>query len=51
MTHADRRRALIAHASLRPVGEPLLSLDRSGFYEGDLASAIDAGCTQLRQTS
>ena len=49
MTHADRRRAVIA--SLRPIGEPSLSLDRSGFYEGDLASAIDAACKQLRQTS
>ena len=51
MTHADRRRALIAHASLRPIGEPVVSLDLSGFYEGYLASAIDAGRKQLRQTS
>ena len=38
-------------ASLRPIGEPLVGLDRSGFYEGYLASAIDAARRHLRQTS
>jgi thioredoxin-related protein len=38
-------------ASLRPIGTPLVGLDRSGFYEGYLASAIDAARKQLRQTS
>ena len=38
-------------ASLRPIGEPLVGLDRSGFYEGYLASAIDAARKYLRQTS
>ena len=38
-------------ASLRPIGEPLVGLDRSGFYEGYLASAIDAARKHLRQTS
>lgn len=38
-------------ASLRPIGEPLVGLDRSGFYEGYLTSAIDAARKHLRQTS
>ena len=38
-------------SSLRPIGEPLVGLDRSGFYEGYLASAIDAAHKYLRQTS
>jgi len=38
-------------ASLRAIGEPLIGLDRSGFYEGYLASAIDAARKHLRQTS
>lgn len=38
-------------SSLRPIGQPLVGLDRSGFYEGYLASAIDAARAQLRQTS
>jgi thioredoxin-related protein len=38
-------------ASLRPIGEPLVGLDRSGFYEAYLASAIDASRKHLRQTS
>ena len=38
-------------ASLRPIGEPLVGLDRSGFYEAYLASAIDAAHKLLRQTS
>lgn len=38
-------------ASLRPIGEPLVGLDRSGFYEGYLVSAIDAARRHLRQTS
>ncbi len=38
-------------ASLRPIGDPLVGLDRSGFYEGYLASAIDAARKRLRQTS
>ena len=38
-------------AALRPIGEPLVGLDRSGFYEGYLASAIDASRRHLRQTS
>ena len=38
-------------SSLRPIGEPLVGLDRSGFYEGYLASAIDAARKHLRQTS
>lgn len=38
-------------SSLRPIGEPLVGLDRSGFYEGYLASAIDAARRHLRQTS
>ena len=38
-------------ASLRPIGEPLVGLDLSGFYEGYLASAIDAARKHLRQTS
>jgi len=37
--------------SLRPIGDPLVGLDRSGFYEGYLASAIDAARKHLRQTS
>jgi thioredoxin-related protein len=36
---------------LRPIGEPLVGLDRSGFYESYLASAIDAARKYLRQTS
>jgi thioredoxin-related protein len=36
---------------LRPIGEPLVGLDRSGFYEAYLASAIDAARKHLRQTS
>ncbi len=36
---------------LRPIGEPLVGLDRSGFYEAYLASAIDASRKHLRQTS
>lgn len=38
-------------ARLRPIGEPLVGLDRSGFYEAYLASAIDASRKHLRQTS
>lgn len=38
-------------ASLRPIGEPLVGLDRSGFYEAYLASAIDASRKLMRQTS
>ena len=38
-------------AMLRPIGEPLVGLDRSGFYEAYLASAIDASRKYLRQTS
>ena len=38
-------------SSLRPIGKPLVGLDRSGFYEGYLASAIDAARKHLRQTS
>lgn len=38
-------------ASLRPIGEPLVGLDRSGFYEGTLSSAIDTARKYLRQTS
>ena len=38
-------------AWLRPIGEPLVGLDRSGFYEAYLASAIDAARKLLRQTS
>ncbi len=38
-------------AMLRPIGEPLVGLDRAGFYEGYLASAIDASRKHLRQTS
>ena len=38
-------------AALRPIGEPLVGLDRAGFYEGYLASAIDASRKHLRQTS
>jgi thioredoxin-related protein len=38
-------------SSLRPIGEPLVGLDRSGFYEGYLASAIDVARKHLRQTS
>ncbi|HVE89397.1 MAG TPA: hypothetical protein VNA44_06815 [Burkholderiaceae bacterium] len=38
-------------ASLRPISEPLVGLDRSGFYEGYLTSAIDAARKHLRQTS
>jgi len=38
-------------ASLRPIGEPLVGLDRSGFYESYLTSAIDASRRHLRQTS
>ena len=36
---------------LRTIGEPLVGLDRSGFYEAYLASAIDASRQHLRQTS
>ena len=38
-------------SALRPIGEPLVGLDRSGFYEAYLASAIDASRKHLRQTS
>ena len=38
-------------ALMRLIGEPLVGLDRSGFYEGYLASAIDAARKHLRQTS
>lgn len=37
--------------TLQTLGEPLVGLDRSGFYEGYLASAIDAARKRLRQTS
>ncbi|MEO8186873.1 MAG: thioredoxin [Burkholderiaceae bacterium] len=36
---------------MRPIGEPLVGLDRSGFYEAYLASAIAASRKYLRQTS
>jgi thioredoxin-related protein len=36
---------------LQPIGEPLVGLDRSGFYEAYLASAINAARKHLRQTS
>ena len=36
---------------LRVIGEPLVGLDRSGFYEAYLASAIAASRKHLRQTS
>ncbi|MGZ8993985.1 MAG: thioredoxin family protein [Burkholderiaceae bacterium] len=42
---------MLFSASLRPIGEPLVGLDRSGFYEGYLASVIDAARKHLRQTS
>ena len=38
-------------SALQPLGQPLVGLDRSGFYEAYLASAIDAARKQLRQTS
>ena len=38
-------------SSLQPIGGPLVGLDRAGFYEGYLASAINAARKQLRQTS
>lgn len=37
--------------TLQTLGEPLVGLDRSGFYEGYLASAIDAARKRLRQAS
>ncbi len=37
--------------SLQTLGEPLVGLDRSGFYEGYLTSAIDAARKRLRPTS
>lgn len=37
--------------TLQTLAEPLVGLDRSGFYEGYLASAIDAARKRLRQTS
>lgn len=42
--------ALFDH-TLTPLAEPLVGLDRSGFYEGYLASAIDTARRRLRQTS
>ena len=42
---------MLFDSMLRPIGEPLVGLDRSGFYEGYLASAIDASRKHLRQTS
>ena len=35
--------------TLQTLAEPLVGLDRSGFYEGYLASAIDAARKRLRQ--
>jgi hypothetical protein len=32
----------------RPIGEPLVGIDRSGFYEAYLARAIDAAERRLR---
>lgn len=37
--------------SLQLIGAPLVGLDRSGFYESYLASAIEAARQRLRQTS
>ena len=37
--------------TLQALGEPLVGLDRSGFYEGYLASAIETARKRLRQTS
>lgn len=36
--------------TLQLLAEPLVGLDRSGFYEGYLAAAIDAARRRLRQT-
>ncbi len=38
-------------ASMRQLVEPLVGLDRSGFYEGYLTSALDAARKHLRQNS
>lgn len=37
--------------SLHLLAEPLVGLDRSGFYEGYLAASIEAARKRLRQTS
>ncbi len=37
--------------SLQLIAEPLVGLDRSGFYEGYLAAAIESARKRLRQTS
>jgi len=37
--------------TLKMLAEPLVGLDRSGFYEGYLASAIETARKRLRQTS
>lgn len=37
--------------TLQLIAEPLVGLDRSGFYEGYLANAIDAARKRLRQTA
>lgn len=42
---------MLFDSMLRSIAEPLVGLDRSGFYEGYLASAIDASRRHLRQTS
>ena len=41
--------ALFGH-TMQTLGEPLVGLDRSGFYEGYLASAIETARKRLRQT-
>ncbi|MEW5882251.1 MAG: hypothetical protein AB1761_17650 [Pseudomonadota bacterium] len=39
---------LLVDANLAPLGEPLIGLDGAGFYEGYLASAIEAATAKLR---
>ncbi len=40
---------LLVDAELRPLGEPLVGIDRSGFYEGYLAAAIESATQRLRR--
>jgi len=40
---------LLVDAELRPQGEPLVGIDRSGFYESYLAAAIESATQRLRR--
>lgn len=39
---------ILVDAALKPLGEPLIGLDRSGFYESFLQSAVDVAKSKLQ---